>query len=123
MLYEKPSTSGKTVCEKKEFKKKERKVIDWKDADKHIGEYVITKGKIVSSFKNEKVCFLNFHEDYKNHLSLVIFANSYKKFPLNPEKFYLNREIQVEGRIKEYKGRLEIILNSQAQVKYGTCIK
>ena len=58
MLYEKPAYSGKAICPDK-YKKKERVNIDWKDADKYIGRYVITKGKIVSSYKNEKVCFLN----------------------------------------------------------------
>ena len=99
------------------FKKKEKIKINWEDADSHLGKYVIVSGKIVASYKNEKVCFLNFHEDFRNYLSLVIFADDFKKFPDNPDKYYLNKNVTVEGRVKHYKGRPEIILNSREQIK------
>ncbi len=98
------------------FKEKENIKIDWKDAQKYIGKYVITEGTIVSSFNNGRVCFLNFHKDYKNYLSLVIFSSAFKKFPENPEKYYLGKKVRVEGRIKIYNERLEIILESTDQI-------
>ncbi len=99
------------------FAKKEKIKINWKDAGSHLGKYVVVSGKIVASYKNEKVCFLNFHEDFRNHLSLVIFADDFKKFPDNPDKYYLNKNVTVEGRVKHYKGRPEIIFNSREQIK------
>lgn len=101
----------------KTWREKENININWKDAAKYVGKYVITEGKIVSSFNNGMVCFLNFDKDYKNSLSLVIFPSSFKKFPENPEKFYLGKKVRVEGRIKIYNDRLEIILDSQDQIK------
>jgi len=107
--------TGKSI--QKTWQEKENIKINWKDASKYAGKYVITEGEIVSSFNNGKICFLNFDKDYKNSLSLVIFSNSFKKFPENPEKFYLGKKVRVEGRIKIYNERLEIVLESQDQIK------
>lgn len=98
------------------FKTKQKKDINWKEADKYIGEYIETEGNIVSSYNNGKLCFLNFHKDYRQYLTLVIFASDFKKFPDKPEKYYLGKKIRVEGRIKEYQGRPEIILKTQDQI-------
>ncbi len=110
-------TSFNPEVKKHEWREKENIKIDWKDADKYIGKYVITEGEIISSYNNGRVCYLNFHKDYKKYLSLVIFASSFKKFPQNPEKFYLGKKVKVEGRIKIYNARLEIILESDEQIK------
>lgn len=99
-----------------DFKTKQKKYINWKEANKYIGEYVETEGEIVSSYNNGKVCFLNFHKDYRQYLTLVIFASDFKKFPEKPEKYYLGKKIKVEGRIKEYRSRPEIILKTTDQI-------
>lgn len=91
--------------------------IDYKNAFKYSGKYVETEGTIAASYNNGRICYLNFDRDYKKYVALVIFADSYKKFPEKPEKYYLNKNIRVEGRIKEYKGRLEIVLGSPEQIK------
>ncbi|MFP4465838.1 MAG: OB-fold nucleic acid binding domain-containing protein [Candidatus Goldiibacteriota bacterium] len=97
--------------------KKDKKIIDWKNAAGHIGEYVEVKGKIVSAYNSGKVCFLNFHKDYMNHLTLVVFASDYKRFPDEPDRIYSGETVKAEGRIKLYKGRVEIIVKSPDQIK------
>jgi len=91
--------------------------IKWQDAEKYLDKYVETEGVIVSSYKAAKVTYLNFDKNYRETLSLVIFSSAYKRFPASPEKHYLNKNVKVEGRIKEYKGRLEIVLGSAEQIK------
>lgn len=105
------------AAQEKKSWSKEKVKIAWQDAADYVGAYVSTKGTIVSAYNNGKVCYLNFHKDYKNHLTLVIFASSFKKFPGYPEKAYLGKEIEVEGRVKDYKGRVEIIIDSPEQIK------
>lgn len=95
---------------------KTKHVIDWRDAKKHVGEYVEITGTITASHKNEKICYLNFDKDYVNNVALIIFASNFERFPAGFEKYYLGKKIKVEGRIKEYKGRLEIPLDDTAQV-------
>jgi DNA/RNA endonuclease YhcR with UshA esterase domain len=110
-------TEVKTNNIETDYKTKEKNIISWQDADKYTGRYVETEGEIISSYNNGKICFLNFHKDYKKYLTLVIFASDFKKFPDKPEKYYLGKKIKVEGRVKEYQGRPEIILKTPDQIK------
>lgn len=92
-------------------------VVNWKDAANHYGKYKTVEGSIVATKCTPKVCFLNFHPDYRTYFTAVIFASDWSKFPANPDKYYLNKKVQVSGTIKEYKGKPEIILKNQDQIK------
>lgn len=98
-------------------KKQSKQVINWQDADKHYGEYLTVKGKIVKTYNSGKACFLNFHPDYKRYFTAVIFQSAFDKFPSQPEVYYNNKKVQITGVIKEYNGSPEIILNSPSQIK------
>ena len=50
-------------------------------------------------------------------MSLTIFENAFRKFPFQPEKYYLNKTVRVRGKIKMYKGRPEIIVESPRQIE------
>jgi micrococcal nuclease len=93
------------------------KVINWKDADKYYGKIITVEGRIVRSYNSGKVTFLNFHPDYKRYFTAVIFKSDYPKFKSSPDKFYLNKKIQVTGLIKNYQGSPEIIVNDPEQIK------
>lgn len=92
-------------------------IISWKDADKYYGQYKTVEGTIVATKNTGRVCFLNFHKNWRKYFTAVIFASSFHKFPPNPEIYYLNRKVRVSGVIKEYKGKPEIILESPSQIK------
>jgi len=93
------------------------KIVPWNEASNYYGQYVTVDGVIVATYNSGKACFLNFHEDYKNHFTAVIFASDYYNFPSNPEDYYDNKHVQVTGRVKEYQGKPEIILKSPNQIK------
>lgn len=67
------------------------------------------------------MCFLNFHKDYKNHFTAVIYQEDSPKFSQPPEKLYLNKKVRIRGRIKHYteKGqdKPEIIIKSPEQIE------
>ena len=111
-----PAAEAPQTAQKPRNFSKENIKIDWRDAAKHVDAYVITEGVIVSSYNNGTVCYLNFDKDYKNTLSLVIFSTKFSRFPDSPEKFYKGKKVRVEGRIKEYKGRTEIILGGKESI-------
>lgn len=94
----------------------QQKAIDWKEARSYAGQEVVVEGVIVRTFNSGRACFLNFHPDYQQYLSLVIFASDFSKFPPRPEEYYLNKKVRVTGRILLYRGRPEVILNSPAQI-------
>ena len=91
--------------------------ISWELAGKHIGKRVTVQGTIVRSFNSGTACFLNFHRNFTRYMSLVIFENSFRKFPFQPERFYHDKTVRVRGKIKMYKGRPEIVLESPKQIE------
>jgi len=93
------------------------KAISWRDAGKYYGQTETVEGKIVASNNTGKVCFLNFHKDWRRYFTAVIFASDFSKFPAHPEEYYLNRTVRVKGLIKEYRGKPEIILKSPSQIE------
>lgn len=93
------------------------KVISWQQAPEYVGQTVTVEGLIVATHNSGQACFLNFNPDYRNNLSLVIFASNFSQFPPQPEKYYLNKKVRARGRIVTYKGRLEIILSSSRQIQ------
>jgi micrococcal nuclease len=92
-------------------------VISWQDAAKHYGEYVTIEGTIVATHNSGKACFLNFHPDYRRHLTAVIFASDFSRFPSKPENFYRSKKVRVSGYVKKYKGKPEIILKDPEKIE------
>jgi micrococcal nuclease len=93
------------------------RVINWDDANEHIGEYLGIKGKIVRTHNSGKACFLNFHNNFTIYMSAVLFSRDFDKFPKNPEEYYLNKIVIIKGKIKEYKNKPEIILKTPTQIE------
>ena len=93
------------------------KTVDPSDAHEYYGEKVIVEGKIVRTYNSGKACFLNFHKDWEDHLTAVIFAADFENFPNYPEKLYLDKRVRIIGRIKKYKGAPEIVLNDATEIE------
>jgi micrococcal nuclease len=96
---------------------KDINVVSWQDAANYYGQTVIVEGRIVASNNTGKVCFLNFHKDWRRYFTAIIFASDFSKFPPHPEDYYLNQVVRVRGLVKEYEGKPEIILKSPSQIE------
>lgn len=93
-----------------------RPVVSWEMASEYVGQTVTVVGRIAASYNSGRACFLNFHEDYRRSFTAVIFKSAFAKFPANPEDYYLGKLVSVTGKVKEYQGRPEIILEEPAQI-------
>ncbi len=91
-------------------------VIPAEEAGKHFGSEVTIEGVIAATHNSGRACFLNFDKNYRKSATAVIFAGDYPRFPKNPESYYYGRKLRVSGRVKEYKGRAEIIVNDPSQI-------
>lgn len=96
--------------------------IKAEDAKAHIGEVVSLCGKIFSArylqSSINKPTLLNLGGNYPNQLvTIAIFEADRNKFPFKPEEYYPNTEICVTGKLVEYRGMPEIIVQSPEQVK------
>ncbi len=113
-VFQMPDTSHART---KVYTPEKNSAISWRAADQYYGQVTTVEGVIVASNNTGKVCFLNFHEDWREYFTAVIFASDFAAFPPNPEDYYLNRRVRVHGLIKEYKGKPEIILKSASQIE------
>jgi micrococcal nuclease len=91
-------------------------IISDEEAIKHVGEHVIVRGAVaeVSMFHGGTM-FLNFGKRHPNQtFTAVIFRSDFPKFD-NPKQWE-GRQAMVEGTVKLYKGRPQIILNDPKQI-------
>lgn len=98
---------------------KKDEIVQACKAKNYIGQRKYVEGFVVAVTRSKKNnIFLNFERPYPNQcFSAVIFASSLHRFPKDPEILYLKKKVRVFGEIKEYKGKPEIILESQNQIE------
>ncbi|MEO0106741.1 MAG: thermonuclease family protein [candidate division WOR-3 bacterium] len=114
-VFQLPDTTGRYI-KISQIEDDKKEIISWQDAEKYYGKIKTVEGRIVATNNTGKVCFLNFHKDWKRYFTAVIFASDFYKFPKNPEDYYLNRKVRVTGLIKEYQGKPEMVLKSPNQI-------
>ncbi|MEI7727991.1 MAG: hypothetical protein WCO56_00350 [Verrucomicrobiota bacterium] len=87
-----------------------------KDARSVIGTNAVVVGRVAEVHKNDKIIRLNFEEKYpKQVFTAVVFAKNFNIFT-NLEALS-NQTVEVSGKVTEFKGRPEMILNSKGQLR------
>lgn len=91
------------------------------EAKDHIGEMAVVCGKVFTTKffdgKGKKPTFLNLGASYPNQsLTIVIFEKDRPNFDYEPDKFLLDKNVCVTGRIKLYKGKVEVIISEPDQM-------
>lgn len=109
LVWEKKSSSGQKI-------ENNIPLISWEEAEKYIGQEVIVEGKIVGTHDTGEVIFLNFHPEFWDTLSVVIFDEELNKFDYNPAEYLLDKEVMIKGQVREYNGAPEIIVDDPLQV-------
>ncbi|MEO8962499.1 MAG: hypothetical protein ABI325_11500 [Ginsengibacter sp.] len=85
----------------------------------HKGELVIVCGKVFGSKYLEKsqLTFIDLGAAYPDApLTIVIFEKSRANFPKSPETLYADKLICVTGKITEYNGKLQIVVESPKEI-------
>lgn len=118
--------------------KVEEEVIDALNTDKlldigysHPDKVVTVEGVMVRTYhaKNSKgqPTFLDFHDPYEGYFKCIIWKEDrqtgepirdkfIQAFPPNPETYFLNKKVRMEGKIEIYKGDPEIVLYDPSQI-------
>ena len=97
--------------------------IEVKEAYKYVGETKIVCGKIVSTKYLKRASggpiFLNFGRDYPNQqmTGLIWFGRFSEYFSYKPEKFLKRKNVCVKGYISEYKGKTQMEIRTEKQIK------
>jgi DNA/RNA endonuclease YhcR with UshA esterase domain len=93
-------------------------VIAAADAPKHVGETVTVEGTVsaVHTDSGSGVTFIDMGGRYPDQVFTgVVFKDDASKFP-NVESL-TGKVVDITGRVHDYKGRPETILNDAAQLK------
>jgi DNA/RNA endonuclease YhcR with UshA esterase domain len=86
------------------------------EAKKHIGEQAVVSGTVAEVNRSASLVRLNFGEPYpKNVFTAVIFNRNTNDFS-EVDKLK-GKNVEITGKIADYRGHPEIILNSTNQVK------
>jgi hypothetical protein len=96
------------------------KCIPYNEAPKRVGDSVCITGKVLKVSRSAKsgTHFLNFCDDYRDcPFSVVVFARDLDK--VGDVEWLEGKEIEIHGRVKEYKGQAEIVLNDVRQLSGG----
>lgn len=81
-----------------------------------IGSYALVTGYVADVVVREKVAYLNFDGKYpKNTFTAVIFPDKFEHF--GDLTSYKNKTVEVKGKIGQYSGKPQIILNNKNQIK------
>jgi micrococcal nuclease len=91
-----------------------------KDASKHLNETVTITDKIYSTklIQNSKMVLLDLGGAHPHeYLTVVIKGENRSKFNDKPEEYYKGKQVIVTGKVIDYKGKPEIIVNSPDELK------
>lgn len=92
--------------------------VPFTEAKKHVGDEVCIAGKVLKVGRSPRsgTQFLNFCDDYRNcPFTVVVFA---KDIPhVGDVNALAGQEIKLYGKVREYKGQAEMILNDARQLK------
>jgi hypothetical protein len=90
--------------------------IPFTEAGKYVGSNKCVRGKVVRVKQgNGGAHFVDFCEDFRTcPFTVVVFAGDLKQ--IGDVRQLAGREIEIQGQIKEYDGRAEIILQRSSQL-------
>ena len=91
------------------------------EAAKHIGDSVTVCGKIYGGKyfdkSDNKITLLNMGAAYpQSPLTIVIEETGRKNFTIKPEEFYADKEVCINGVVKEFEGKPQIIISKEADI-------
>ncbi|HEX6879119.1 MAG TPA: hypothetical protein VF135_02040 [Terriglobales bacterium] len=89
----------------------------YSSAPNHLGEITCIRGKVLKvAVGPNGLHFLNFCDDYKNcPFSVVVFPRDLRD--VGDVRTLEGREIEVYGKVRSYKGQVEIILRDRSQLR------
>ncbi|MEW6025814.1 MAG: nuclease-related domain-containing protein [Planctomycetota bacterium] len=95
-------------------------VIPWQDASRYLNREITVQGRIARTHSGDKAWEMNFDDNYKTTLTLVIFAGHFNNFPNGIDK-YRNKLIRLRGKIElnDYKdyNRPQLIIEHPKQIE------
>jgi hypothetical protein len=92
-----------------------------KNLAKYVGQTITVCDSVYSAKALDNITFLNFGGSFPlAPLTLVVFKSSRSKFSQEPAILYDKKRICITGKLIEYKGKLQIVINEGTQVSFSS---
>ena len=86
------------------------------EAEKHYQETVVVTGKVAQVSIRPKLVYINLDKKFpESPMTCVIFARATNEF--GNLKALEGKDVEIKGKIEEYRDKAQIILNSSNQLK------
>jgi hypothetical protein len=89
---------------------------------KYAGKTVTVCSKVQGTFVSKgekKTTYISFGNPYPdNTFTAVIFETDLPNFKYNPSEYLKDKNVCITGLVKIYKGKPEIIVNDESQLKF-----
>lgn len=84
-----------------------------------LNQEITVQGEIIEIYEDSSANFFNFGAPYPNQcFSAVIWNNGLLEFPEILKEHYQNKTVKIKGKITEYNGQPQIILQNLEQIKF-----
>jgi phosphatidylserine/phosphatidylglycerophosphate/cardiolipin synthase-like enzyme len=91
-------------------------IVNWKDAARFYNREVTIEGKITTIYNSGRVMWLQFSEDWQTDMKVVIFQADWGKWTQRPDLIFKDKVIRVTGKVVEYQGAPEIVINDPKSI-------
>ncbi len=92
-------------------------VVPWTEAADHLKQTIGVEGVIVDTYNSGRACFLNFTKQWQGEFYVAILGSNLNAFDEAPEKKFLNQRVRVVGKVKMYKGRPQIVVETPEHIQ------
>ncbi|WP_135603743.1 thermonuclease family protein [Methanococcoides sp. NM1] len=109
---------GVGLWSEESFQGTAKTIISYLDAGRYVGQTVTVEGTVVRTARHDGngIIYLNFHDPYDGYFTVVIWSDDWDRFPQSPELYYDGKHVLVTGKIIEYKGSPEIIVEDPSEI-------
>ena len=84
-------------------------------AKKLIGKTAVFSGTVAKVFEPKGLVLINFDKNYKNAITAVVRSKNFSAFP--DLKTLEGKKVIVSGKVEEYKGTAEVMLEKMDDIK------
>ena len=96
---------------------KAEQYVAWTEAADYLNKVVGVEGTIVDTYNSGRACFLNFTKEWQGEFYLAILGSNLNAFDQAPEKKFLSKKVRVVGKVKMYKGRPQIVVETPQHIQ------
>lgn len=91
--------------------------VPWNQVDRHIGHTFTVTGKIVRTNNIGHMAFLNYSNNWRETLSIVIRDELFGSWPQSPEVYFKDKNVEITGKVTWYRNAPSLTITDPKQIR------